>query len=279
MNESESSVLISVCMPVKNREDVIDKVLEAIKDQDFEKMKLELIFVDSSTDRTTGILESFKKFNDKLYNSIRIVKAQCNISKARNICIRESRGKYILFLDSDIVPSPFVFKRLLSLSAKADIACINYSSCDKPEVKKVRFVGMGCTIISRKLLKRVFFDENMPRGEDVDFCFRAHKMGATILLDSTIAASHLTQKQPHLLHILVDLAKYLKPQGNRQVLVRYFKNELSAPSLPYILFDLLKRNPLYTCLLIVAGFPLAFYLAVMGLVESKVKGCFHQNHN
>lgn len=88
---------VSVIITTKNEEEHIGNCLESIRKQDYLQEKIEIIVVDNnSTDRTKEIARTF---TDKIFNYGPERSAQ------RNFGVRESKGKYILYLDADMVLS------------------------------------------------------------------------------------------------------------------------------------------------------------------------------
>ena len=83
---------ISVCMIVKNEEDVLDRALRSVQD-----IADEIIIVDTgSTDRTKKIAE---KYTDQVYDFV-----WCNdFSKARNYSFSKATKDYCMWLDADDV--------------------------------------------------------------------------------------------------------------------------------------------------------------------------------
>lgn len=93
--------LISVIVPVYNREKIISNCVESINSQTLEKKLFEVIFVDDcSIDSTVTVINKFisKDINYKILN--RPV-GSGNASAPRNEGIKSAKGKYIFFLDSD----------------------------------------------------------------------------------------------------------------------------------------------------------------------------------
>lgn len=88
---------ISVILPCYNSEKYIEKCIESILNQTYQNIEI-IIIDDGSTDHTLKILEKYKKENDKI--SI-IKKKNTGVSDSRNIGIKEAKGKYIMFVDSD----------------------------------------------------------------------------------------------------------------------------------------------------------------------------------
>lgn len=87
--------MISVIIPLYNKEKSIAKAIESVLNQSFEDFEL-IIVDDGSTDRSVEIV---KKFPD---NRIKLVsQANAGVSAARNRGIHEAMGDYISFLDAD----------------------------------------------------------------------------------------------------------------------------------------------------------------------------------
>ncbi len=105
MNE----ILLSVIVPVYNVEEYLEENLDSLIDQG--SSSYELIFVnDGSTDSSYEIL---KRYEEKV-SFLRVIdKENGGISSARNEGIREARGKYLGFIDSDdFVREDYVQKML-----------------------------------------------------------------------------------------------------------------------------------------------------------------------
>lgn len=88
-------VKVSVIIPVYNVEQYISECVISLLKQDL--LDAEFIFInDGSLDSSIEILKQYSDYRIRIVN-------QCNsgLSAARNTGIKESKGKYILFLDSD----------------------------------------------------------------------------------------------------------------------------------------------------------------------------------
>lgn len=82
----------SIIIPVYNAEKYIRKCLDSIKNQTFKDYEV-IIVNDGSTDNSLNIL---KEYNYKVINQ-----KNSGPSIARNKAIKEAKGEYILFVDSD----------------------------------------------------------------------------------------------------------------------------------------------------------------------------------
>lgn len=89
--------LISVIIPIYNVEKYISRCLDSVINQTYKK--IEIICVDDgSPDNSIKILKEYEKKDSR----IKIIRQQNRgLSGARNTGIKNSRGEYIFFLDSD----------------------------------------------------------------------------------------------------------------------------------------------------------------------------------
>jgi glycosyltransferase involved in cell wall biosynthesis len=91
---------ISIIIPTHNSESTIKKCLLSLKDQEFPKEKYEIIVSDDgSTDQTLKLVKEFE--TDQI-----IVSEPCSPGKARNIGVKQAKGKILAFIDSDCEASP-----------------------------------------------------------------------------------------------------------------------------------------------------------------------------
>lgn len=86
--------LVSVIMPARNRGDLISESINSVLAQDYGNFEL-LVIDDGSTDNTCAVVEAFGP-------PVRCLRQEwLGVSSARNHGIREARGEFITFLDSD----------------------------------------------------------------------------------------------------------------------------------------------------------------------------------
>lgn len=107
-----SKYTVTVIVPVYNVENYIEKALKSIMNQTFPFQKMEIIIIDDgSVDNSKNIAEEFasKHSNVKLFLS-----AHEGVSTARNIGIKHSTGKYIMFLDGDDLLRPDTVESVVS---------------------------------------------------------------------------------------------------------------------------------------------------------------------
>ena len=93
--------LVSIIVNCFNGSKYLQECLQSIKNQKYKNY--ELIFWDNcSTDNSKKIFFKYKHKRFKYYKS----KKKTNLSKARNLAIRKSSGKWLAFIDCDDIWYP-----------------------------------------------------------------------------------------------------------------------------------------------------------------------------
>jgi len=87
--------LVSVIIPTYNRSNYVQKAIDSVLSQSYKNLEL-IVIDDGSTDDTEEVIRS------KYVNKLKYIKQENQgESKARNVGISLSNGKYLAFLDSD----------------------------------------------------------------------------------------------------------------------------------------------------------------------------------
>jgi len=199
--------MISVILPSYNSESTIEPVLTALKNQSYGE-PYEIILVDSSEDKTPEIVRS--KFPDIKYIHL---KEKTDPGTARNLGLKESTGKIILFIDSDCVAQPDWIEKMASLHQDTDHAAIGGGVLNGNDPQNnVAWAGYmaefrefipeqdrrqvshipTCNIsYKRQYLEELGgFNPNYYPQEDLDFNFRLINAGGTILFNPEAKVSH-----------------------------------------------------------------------------------------
>lgn len=116
---------ISVIIPVYNTEPYVSACLDSVLRQDFQEMEV-ICVNDGSQDNSVKVLREY----EALYEKIRIISYEENqgVAHARNIGLKEARGKYIYFLDSDDWIVDGALQQLYSFAIERDTDCILFCS-------------------------------------------------------------------------------------------------------------------------------------------------------
>jgi len=191
-----TTVTVGLC--VKNAETTIEDSIESILDQDYPSELMEIIAVyGRSTDRTQLVLKE-KLENSRIRSQI-LDDGGEGLGVARNIVCERANGKYILWIDGDIViPKDHVRKQVVYMennphvgAAKAtyglmmtgnlvsdleSMRTIKVVGFIKPSnaPKQTELSGTGASIYRLRALREVkFFDRNIKgAGEDIDVAMR-----------------------------------------------------------------------------------------------------------
>lgn len=178
--------LVSIIIPTRNSEKTIGISLRAIKNQTYSN--LEIIVVDQqSQDKTLPIAKKytskiFTTHADKFYSAPPI---------SRNLGAKNSKGKYLLHIDSDMELTPKVisegvkiFENNLEILAlkihEKDIGSGFWSNAKMLERKC--YIGYDAIEAARFFRREVFFrlggyDENLRSSEDWDMSKRVNAVG------------------------------------------------------------------------------------------------------
>lgn len=185
------SNLISIIIPAYNCEKYIKRCVSSIENQTF--MDFEIIIVnDGSIDNTIQVCNELKK----IYSNIRVItQKNSGVSSARNFGIKNSNGKYLMFVDSDDTLPADTLKIFTEILKKDDYDIVfgNYVTIKKNKKfinKSVKCRNDSIEVFDYitinylwapwgKLIKKSFinmyFDEKVNIGEDALFWFENNK--------------------------------------------------------------------------------------------------------
>lgn len=127
--------MISIIIPLFNKEKLIAKTLQSVFDQTF--ADYEIIMVnDGSTDGSESVVRSFKDSRIRLINQ-----PNAGVSAARNRGIAEAKGEYVAFLDADDTWLPDYLEKQVKLARKypqCDVVARSYLYCRKGKIVSPR---------------------------------------------------------------------------------------------------------------------------------------------
>ena len=98
--EVRGNHLVSVVMPAYNAQDYISRAIESVLVQNYRNFEL-IVVDDGSTDRTAGIVRSFKDQRIKY-----CFKENGGAASSRNFGLKKSSGSFMVMLDSDDMMTP-----------------------------------------------------------------------------------------------------------------------------------------------------------------------------
>lgn len=153
-----SSVAVTVIIPVYNSADYIRTTLKYISGQTFNN--IEIICVDDgSIDDSCEIISELQKSDDR----IKLIKQEHEgVASARNRGLKEAKGKYISFIDSDDYTNVNLYTKVIEIIEKnnPDIVMFNAGFIDDK---------------SKKIFNETFFDIRTIRNHENKFSLHTYK--------------------------------------------------------------------------------------------------------
>lgn len=234
----------SIIIPVYNAEKYISKCIESTIKQQNEDF--EVIIVDDGSEDESGVI--CDEFSQKDSRIKVIHKKNGGVSEARNVGIKNAKGMYIMFLDSDDTLNENALIRLNDIiNSYKDIQCILFNINTKLQSKIYKTEELenliSYLIINEeinppwnKVYKRsiiekgkIKFDKNIQIGEDLLFSieYLSHLKRIYVLSERlynyTINNNSLTRrykknKYQQLMYVNNKLKKYLKAFKSEKIL-------------------------------------------------------------
>lgn len=219
--------MISVVIPVYNREKTIQRCLDSVLFQTFSDIEV-IVVDDCSTDETANIVLS--------YSDERIIYSRLDINSgaaaARNRGVALSRGDYIAFQDSDDLWYPTKLERQIEYIKRysADI-CVcrlkrfGYGEYDDPIVPSMQLKGgvqsyetvlrgtlfaMPAVFVDGNLARKVRFDTQLKWHEDYEWSIRVSEGRKVVLLDEILGEVYLQPNSVSLRNVGYELDFYNK---------------------------------------------------------------------
>ncbi|MEM3660770.1 MAG: glycosyltransferase family A protein [Thermoproteota archaeon] len=264
--------MITVAMTLKNSLKTLPNVLQGIKNLQYDKKKIKLVFVDGgSTDGSLKILEEFRNQNIDEYKDIQVIFGNYDITEGRNICISNAEGDFLLFIDSDVVVPPDLLIEVEHLfSSNPKIAFVNvpcivergkegwvdkfYKSIGAPQ-------GMSCAALRISALKDVGpYFVGFSRGENPnELIFRLKKRGYEYVV--------LKKEALHIKHRPRGFIDYLKYCFTASVIYHY--QEIKSGS-KYLILKYLYYTTLLGSLILIPFLPpffIPFFLLLLTILS------------
>lgn len=168
-------MLISVIVPVYNKEKYLDACINSITHQTYSKMEI-IIIDDGSTDNSQNIISIWKQRDARI--KCYIQKNQ-GVSVARNKGISMATGEYIYFVDADdvIERDAIESKVRIITEKKVDILISNFSINNKGKIKKSTSLTSGNLSIEDLLKNQIIADMFLVNGRPLSsVCNRLYRL-------------------------------------------------------------------------------------------------------
>jgi glycosyltransferase involved in cell wall biosynthesis len=182
---------VSVIIPTYNYAHFLPEALNSVLDQTYKNFEV-IIVDDGSTDNTKDVLKSF--LNDQRIRYI--YQENSGLPATRNRGIKESKGQFVAFLDSDDVWLPAKLEKQILLFDNDEEIVLVYCGAEFIDVDGERIpdpgykpipgatykdllyvnwvIGSGSSVLIRKSVfgEAGFFDESLTGLDDIDMWIR-----------------------------------------------------------------------------------------------------------
>jgi GT2 family glycosyltransferase len=239
--------LVSIIIITYNRGHLLQDVIRNILQGSFGDFEI-IVIDDGSTDGTNNLLGNL--INDKKFRYF--YQEHSGVSMARNHGIKLSRGRYIAFIDSDIICTKDWLSKLVDVASENKtigiLAAARYNKEYYPyrelietrkhpgeTIAEVSKIGIGASLVKKEVFRKIGgFDENIIFGsEDTELCWRAILAGYKVVYvyDSIVYHFHDRSEHSRLSRekFILELVKnrlysYLKLMDPLSITVRVFKD-------------------------------------------------------
>lgn len=189
--------MISVIIPVYNREKTIRKSIESVLNQTYKDLEI-IIVDDGSNDNSKQIIENIQDDRIKY-----VYQENAGACVARNHGIDISNGKYIAFHDSDDIWLPEKLEKQYDAlhRTKADVVICKmtnigeYGTVIMPQKLNEGFLDKSCSLMNigtqsimgkREVFENNKFDIEMPRLQDFELLLRISYKYDIYLIDDAL---------------------------------------------------------------------------------------------
>lgn len=177
-NQVTSEKMVSVIMPVRNRQNLVARAIESVLSQSHQNFEL-LVIDDGSDDKTAEIVGQMAKTDSR----VRLIRtSHVGVSRARNLGLENAKGSYVAFLDSDNEWSTdflkvMIFKSLqgypfvycaMQVDAENHRTSYRGMAFDEDELRRGNFIDLNCILLERSAFGELSFDPGLARYVDWD---------------------------------------------------------------------------------------------------------------
>lgn len=222
--------MISIVIPLYNKEKSINKTLQSVIEQTFSDWEC-IIVNDGSTDNSAVVCEEFiNSFTSTHTRSIRLFsKPNGGVSSARNYGIEKSHGEYVAFLDGDDVWEPdylVALNQLIKDYPNAVLYGLGYGWIKGGErisragenfrgivpndgTWLMRFWTTTCCAPKAMIQKVGLFNDQLTHGEDLDMWWRLMLKGEVVFDNMREYAYYVQDAENRAMHRVPPIDKHV----------------------------------------------------------------------
>lgn len=207
----EESVLVSVVIPVYNREELIRTCIESVLQQTLKNLEV-IVVDDCSTDKTVEVVNSIQ---DPRVLPCVCLEKNSGANYARNKGVSLATGTYIAFQDSDDV---WLFDKLQKQLEYLEQGGFDFVFCgmeridpfrglkeyfpqykfdERKEIQKQilyeNCISSQCMFITKEMFETIKFDNEIRRFQDWDFAIRASRVAKIGYLNEALVISEIQE--------------------------------------------------------------------------------------
>ena len=226
----KSSELISIIVPAYNVENKINRCIDSLINQTYENIEI-IIINDGSTDNTEKNCEKYKENKKVKYFYIN----NSGVSEARNFGIKNSTGKYIIFVDSDDYAEYELVERLYKNITNSDLVICSKNVVTENQIirekinltEKILKKEDVLTLYKAKILNPPYcklYKSNIIKSNNIKF-----DKNISIGEDLLFNIEYIKNINKNIVILNENLYNYEKIQGN-SLSQKYYKNMLEIKS-------------------------------------------------
>jgi len=239
----ESLPMISIVVPVKDEEKVVDRLLRALLRLDYPPEKMEILIVeDGSSDRTVEICMEYVR---RYPLQVRLLHKPVSNGKpsALNYALKHAKGEILAFFDADNVPEPDTLQRVIRYFGDSSVAAVQGRLCviNADENMLTKFVSYeeaawceaylrgkdalnlfvhlkgSCQFIRRSVLEKLNGFDEEALSEDIELSARLTEMGYRIKYASDVRSWQETPS--NIKQVFMQRVRWFR--GTMEVAFRY----------------------------------------------------------
>jgi O-antigen biosynthesis protein len=237
--ECAEQPLVSVIMPMLDREKVVGDAVRSVLAQSYENFEL-IVIDDGSRDNSAAVVRSFADSRIRLLAN----KTPQGVSQARNLGLGAAHGQFIAYLDSDNTWRPDYLSAMMGVfqvrsdgdaaysgqyiyrGNESEPSAVRFGSYNPSLLRNHNYIDLNCFVHRRAILQTIGggFCENIRRWVDWELILRISRCGkiysvpilqSNYFLDKAENTLSVTEELEPARRYIMDREGYDNPSGTR----------------------------------------------------------------